>query len=243
MRSSAPLTTSYNLVADGVCVLNGPGNQFVENAQLDRLANNGGPTNTHALRPGSPAIDNGGDECEEDVDQRGLLRPQGAGCDVGALETAHQPFEPVGRIAGRPIDVFADGLGQLQVRFNDDPRGAFEPRPNSEAAIAGLVLIEGDEIYYPIAGDNHGYQFPIGERTTISGPRMITQGDERGLLSEYYLGERLRVTESIVCDGEREFRVSYRIENVSTSSVRIPRAAWRRWAWPASEREPTARSA
>ena len=203
--------------------LNGPGDQqYVENAQLEPLANNGGPTNTRALRPGSPAIDNGGDECEEDVDQRGLLRPRGASCDIGALETAHEPLEPVGRIAGRPIDVFADGLGQLQVRFNDDPRGAFEPRPNSEAAIAGLVLIEGDEIYYPIAGDNHGYQFPLGERTTISGPRMITRGDERVLLSEYYLGERLRVTENVVYeDGEREFRVSYRIENVSTSSVRF----------------------
>ena len=217
-----PLTTSYNVVADGAVRLNGPGDQLVENAQLEPLANNGGPTNTRALRPGSPAIDNGGDECEEDVDQRGVFRPRGASCDVGAFETAHEPFEPVGRIAGRPIDVFADGLGQLQVRFNDDPRGAFEPRPNSEAAIAGLVLIEGDEIYYPIAGDNHGYQFPLGERTTISGPRMITRGDERVLLSEYYLGERLRVTENVVYeDGEREFRVSYRIENVSTSSVRF----------------------
>ena len=52
------------------------------------LADNGGPTPTHALVAGSPAINaipSVLPECS-DTDQRGVGRPQGAGCDIGAFE-------------------------------------------------------------------------------------------------------------------------------------------------------------
>ncbi|HEX6049594.1 MAG TPA: choice-of-anchor Q domain-containing protein [Gemmatimonadaceae bacterium] len=52
---------------------------------LGPLADNGGPTPTHALVPGSPAIDAGLD-CTETVDQRYVTRPLGASCDPGAYE-------------------------------------------------------------------------------------------------------------------------------------------------------------
>jgi CSLREA domain-containing protein len=214
-----PLTTSYNVVADGQCPV--PPDQHVQDARLEPLRSNGGPTSTHAPRPDSPAIGAADPECEDGTDQRGVPRPQGGRCDVGAVEAAHAPFEPVGRVAGRPIDVFADGLGRLQVRFNDDPGGAFEPRAG-EVGTAGFVIVEDDEIYYPLAGDNHGYQIEIGQRTTISGPHMIVRGNARELLSEYYAGPALRITERVFYeDGERGFRVSYRVENVSTRTVPI----------------------
>ncbi|MFN2270319.1 MAG: choice-of-anchor Q domain-containing protein, partial [Anaerolineae bacterium] len=52
------------------------------------LADNGGPTLTHALVPGSPAIDAIpiDDAGCTGTDQRGVTRPQGAGCDIGAVE-------------------------------------------------------------------------------------------------------------------------------------------------------------
>jgi hypothetical protein len=51
------------------------------------LANNGGPTRTHALVPGSPAVDAVMSGCPPPAtDQRGVPRPQGAGCDIGAFE-------------------------------------------------------------------------------------------------------------------------------------------------------------
>ena len=56
------------------------------NAMLGPLADNGGPTFTHALLPGSPAIDAGDDEACPDIDQRGVARPRGAACDIGAFE-------------------------------------------------------------------------------------------------------------------------------------------------------------
>lgn len=54
---------------------------------LGPLKNNGGPTATHALVPGSPAIDAVpvNEDCPA-TDQRGITRPQGAACDIGAFE-------------------------------------------------------------------------------------------------------------------------------------------------------------
>jgi len=53
---------------------------------LGPLADNGGPTETHAPLAGSPAIDGGIlTDCPNE-DQRGVLRPVGASCDTGAVE-------------------------------------------------------------------------------------------------------------------------------------------------------------
>jgi autotransporter family porin len=64
--------------------------------RLGPLANNGGPTETFALLPGSPAIDavpSVGAGCLP-TDQRGIHRPQGSGCDIGAFELAVTPTPP-----------------------------------------------------------------------------------------------------------------------------------------------------
>jgi hypothetical protein len=55
---------------------------------LGGLANNGGPTKTHALKLGSPALDAVPllDPACVGTDQRGITRPQGSGCDIGAFE-------------------------------------------------------------------------------------------------------------------------------------------------------------
>jgi CSLREA domain-containing protein len=62
--------------------------------QLTPLANHGGPTLTHALASSlSPAFDKGnpappgsGPGACESLDQRGITRPQGQQCDIGAFE-------------------------------------------------------------------------------------------------------------------------------------------------------------
>jgi hypothetical protein len=59
---------------------------------LAPLANNGGPTRTHALLAGSPAIDQGDNNGAPTTDQRGVSRPRdgdGNGSrivDIGAFE-------------------------------------------------------------------------------------------------------------------------------------------------------------
>jgi CSLREA domain-containing protein len=56
-------------------------------AKLGPLSDNGGPTPTHALLSGSPAL-NKGAGCARD-DQRGVPRAAGGACDIGAYELVH----------------------------------------------------------------------------------------------------------------------------------------------------------
>jgi len=83
----------YNLIQDTAgCVLDGDeiGNIYGKDPLLGPLADNGGYTLTHALQPGSPAIDaaNFTDPYGNPVtqDQRGVTRPQGLTNDIGAYE-------------------------------------------------------------------------------------------------------------------------------------------------------------
>jgi putative Ig domain-containing protein len=64
----------------------GPNDITLVDPALGPLQDNGGRTFTQALLPSSPAIDTGGFSPCELVDQRGLSRPQGPACDIGAFE-------------------------------------------------------------------------------------------------------------------------------------------------------------
>jgi hypothetical protein len=83
---------AYNIDGDGSCGLSGTDQSAVA-PLLGPLADNGGPTLSHALLVGSPALDmgspavpgSGGMACET-TDQRGVTRPDGSRCDVGAFE-------------------------------------------------------------------------------------------------------------------------------------------------------------
>ncbi len=75
-----------NLSSDGSCNLGAPGDLPATDPQLGPLADNGGPTLTHALAAGSPAIDAADAATCPATDQRGVARPQGGGCDSGAYE-------------------------------------------------------------------------------------------------------------------------------------------------------------
>lgn len=77
----------HNLDDDNTCGFGATGDIVNADPLLGPLQDNGGHTPTHALLPGSPAIDAG--DCSNGTvteDQRGLPRPQGAACDIGAYE-------------------------------------------------------------------------------------------------------------------------------------------------------------
>jgi hypothetical protein len=67
---------------------------ITDDPNLAPLADYGGPTQTMALLPGSPAIDAGDDDTCEETDQRGVTRPQGDHCDIGAFEYEPDTIPP-----------------------------------------------------------------------------------------------------------------------------------------------------
>jgi hypothetical protein len=91
-----PISRGYNLSSDKTCNFFGHGDRNNTDPKLGPLRNNGGPTQTHALLQGSPAIDAGNPKgCTDGhghllkTDQRGKPRPDKedkSGCDMGAYE-------------------------------------------------------------------------------------------------------------------------------------------------------------
>ena len=79
------LDEGYNLADDATCEFGATGDRVVADARLAPLGDNGGPTRTHALLAGSPAIDGGDPSRCLPRDQRLIDRPGGA-CDIGAFE-------------------------------------------------------------------------------------------------------------------------------------------------------------
>ena len=80
------------IVGDTSCSIAGAANQQGVDPLLGPLAANGGPTATHLPTVGSPAIGvipsgtPGLCDASTPSDQRGVARPQGGACDVGAVE-------------------------------------------------------------------------------------------------------------------------------------------------------------
>jgi hypothetical protein len=115
----AVASLGHNLVrSSNECGYNSDlGDIFATNSMLGPLSDNGGPTLTHALLIGSPAID-AGDEADFPLtDQRGFSRPVDGNsdgisiCDIGAyeLQRCMGDFEPDGDVDG--YDIFTQTIG------------------------------------------------------------------------------------------------------------------------------------
>jgi predicted outer membrane repeat protein len=90
------LSLGNNLDSGNSCGLTASGDLTNTNPRLGPLSDNGGPTLTLPLLPGSPAINHGGSLGCPAADQRGQARPAGA-CDIGAYEAVLQLYLPLVR--------------------------------------------------------------------------------------------------------------------------------------------------
>jgi len=80
---------------------------------LGPLTDNGGPTQTHALQPDSPAIDAAVECPPPATDQRGVSRPQGDACDIGSFE-----LEKLDTEAPKVISTFPRNGGEVGPAVN-----------------------------------------------------------------------------------------------------------------------------
>jgi hypothetical protein len=158
-----------------------------ENTPLDPLlsplADNGGPTLTHAPDPASPAVDyQFSTSCPLDIDQRGVDRPQGDGngdldleCDLGAYE--------IGTCAA-PVPVtlsIAHNDNDIELAWTDDPANReyvlyrntdpFNPPTN----LISMTFPTNSYVDYEVIGDRQMNYFygvvgdnACGEHSTLS---------------------------------------------------------------------------
>jgi hypothetical protein len=94
LNGTTTTSNGFNFSDDASCGFSaGTDKQNAGDPNLGPLANNGGNTETRLPQPGSPLIDAiPTASCQADgaagitTDQRGVTRPQGPGCDIGAVE-------------------------------------------------------------------------------------------------------------------------------------------------------------
>jgi CSLREA domain-containing protein len=114
----------HNVSDAGGCGLTGPGDVTGVDPRIGTLRQNGGPTPTHALKVGSPAVGRGAG-CNP-ADQRGAPRSD---CDSGAYELVFCLGRPV-TIVGTPgPDEFSGGLGRdvfLGLGGDDEFQGSLD---------------------------------------------------------------------------------------------------------------------
>ena len=156
----------YNLIQDVTgCFFEGTvaGNITGQDPLLDPLAENGGDTWTHALGLASPAIDAGDNSTCLPTDQRGVSRPQGLACDIGAFEVEGDPLQTGPIFTVNSTDDPGDGrctVGHCTLR---EAINAANDTPN------GVSL---DEIHFDISGGPPIIQ-PSSPLPVINAPLII----------------------------------------------------------------------
>jgi hypothetical protein len=102
--SSLPQTSNgHNVDQDGSCFTGGTGDTTAD-PKLGALANNGGETDTMAIGSSGSAYNTGSNTCVS-PDQRGVNRPVGSACDIGAFELAPPVNTAAPTISGMAVNL------------------------------------------------------------------------------------------------------------------------------------------
>jgi CSLREA domain-containing protein len=158
----ASFTGTNNLATDASCQV-----ATVADPLLGPLANNGGPTDTRALAATSPAV-NAGSGCAT-TDQRGIARPQGAACDIGAFEYVAPVLTLTTTVVNN--DGGEDGPGDVTVAVRDGAGTAVGGPQPSSAAGSAFTLAPGS--FRVSANGANQYAITIGGACAADGTVAI----------------------------------------------------------------------
>ena len=173
-------TNDHNLIemtgTDACDLTNGAGGSIIgDDPLLASLGDYGGATQTFALLPGSPAIDAGNNTAcanpatSNNLDQRGVARPQGAVCDIGAFESrgfsltktgGDNQSTPLNTAFTNPLSLtvsssYTEPVNGGQVIFTG---------PGSGAGVSGspfTVVISGSEAKQPVTANGMGGSYVV----------------------------------------------------------------------------------
>lgn len=173
-------SSGHNLEDANTCAFTSLGDLPNNDPKLGPLADNGGPTETHALLPGSPAIDAGDDATCAATDQRGISRPQGFACDIGAfeLEGGGPPKRAVLFITGIASEGNCSGSGQLN--------GSLRQWQWLEAALTGTGVVTANPafLYYVYTHGSEPETACTGQGASLA----FDSSDSCWSLDDSYLG-------------------------------------------------------
>ena len=184
---SGPVVADHSLigVADfGFVLVDNGGNRTGTSATpldplLGPLTNNGGPTQTHALTAGSPAIDAGANPTNLTTDQRGLLRTFGSAPDMGAFE---KQAPTVASVAVNDGSAQRSEVRKIVVTFDSGVSFSGNATPRRVPAVARQFQRDADQRAdeRPAGGRDDQRQRPDGGDADVRhdrepGPRRSTR--------------------------------------------------------------------
>ncbi|MEM8943643.1 MAG: choice-of-anchor Q domain-containing protein [Planctomycetota bacterium] len=195
------VSLGHNISSNGQGNLSATGDLPSTDPLLGPLQDNGGTTPTHALLPGSPAIDAGNSTLT--TDQRGLTRPAdldsvanaagGNGSDIGAFEVQAELSSLTVTTTTDVVDN-TDNLTSLReaIMFANSQAGS--DTVMFDAGLSGTITLTGGEISIT---DSVAIAGPDAENLTISGNNgsrifNITDSDNMNLLDVEIRGLTLR---------------------------------------------------
>jgi len=191
--------TGVNLIQDGTCSPDLDGDPL-----LAALASNGGPTQTHALQAGSPAL-SAADAAicaaapVNNDDQRSESRPQGGGCDIGAFES----------------ELTVAGPGSIAIVKQTNPDGSLtEFEFDVSWQVPNIFLADGDGSLFPVAPAGIytiTESIPIGWRIA-----SIDCGDADVTPIANGVSINLAADEDVVCTFNNEVLSNIIIDKVAT---------------------------
>jgi predicted outer membrane repeat protein len=154
-EANTTITVTNNLVENNSGAPNTCGTPVTSaDPKLGSLQDNGGLTETMALLNGSPAINAGNDaKCPPD-DQRGVARPQGSHCDIGAYEKERIRVTIGGILAG---GYTLDSSQSTRDSYADVNWGSVKV-----SSLNASSLMSAERVIYRVGGVNTSFSEMMG---------------------------------------------------------------------------------
>ncbi|MBP7686536.1 MAG: hypothetical protein KA765_01450 [Thermoflexales bacterium] len=137
--SGTPISVGHNLSSDATCKLTGTLDITNTQPLLEAFANNGGPTFSLMPQASSPLVNMGdNNQCPLD-DQRGVGRPIGPACDIGAIESPYLTPQTI-TFNALPDKILGDAVFSIGATASSGLSVTFTSQTGSVCAVNGNLV-------------------------------------------------------------------------------------------------------